>query len=91
MVEVKHTWILQKFLRAGRMGVPTHDSWLNMTERFFSKMTKQMLRGIWVKSKEKLEQRIFLYFDEVNAEPVVYHWKYRLDEISQVEAMAATL
>ena len=44
-----------------------------------------------MKSKEKLEQRIFLYFDEVNAEPVVYHWKDRLDEISQVEAMAATL
>ena len=62
-----------------------------MTESFFSKMTKQMLRGIRVKSKEKLEQRNFLYFNEVNAEPVVYHWKYRLDKISQVEAMEATL
>ena len=62
-----------------------------MTESFFGKMTKQMLRGIRVKSKEKLEQRIFLYFNEVNAEPVVYHWKYRLDKISQVEAMEATL
>ena len=70
---------------------PTHGSWLNMTESFFGKMTKQMLRGIRVKSKEKLEQRIFLYFNEVNAEPVVYHWKYRLDKISQVEAMEATL
>ena len=70
---------------------PTHGSWLNMTESFFSKMTKQMLRGIRVKSKEELEQRIYLYFDEVNAEPVVYHWKYRLDKISQVEAMEATL
>lgn len=70
---------------------PTHGSWLNMTESFFSKMTKQMLRGIRVKSKEKLEQRIFLYFNEVNAEPVVYHWKYRLDEISLVEATAAAL
>ena len=62
-----------------------------MTESFFSKMTKQMLRGIRVKSKEELEQRIYLYFDEVNAEPVVYHWKYRLDEISLVEATAAAL
>lgn len=62
-----------------------------MTESFFSKMTKQMLRGIRVKSKEKLEQRIFLYFNEVNAESVVYHWEYRLDKISQVEAIAATL
>ena len=62
-----------------------------MTESFFSKMTKQMLRGIRVKSKEKLEQRIFLYFNEVNAESGVYHWEYRLDKISQVEAIAATL
>lgn len=62
-----------------------------MTESFFSKMTKQMLRGIRVKSKEKLEHRIFLYFNEVNAESVVYHWEYRLDKISQVEAIAATL
>ena len=30
---------------------PKHGSWLNMIEGFFSKMTKQMLRGIRVKSK----------------------------------------
>lgn len=28
-----------------------HGSWLNMAEGFFSKMTKQTLRGIRVKSK----------------------------------------
>lgn len=31
---------------------PKHGSWLNMIESFFSKMTKQMLKGIRVKSKE---------------------------------------
>lgn len=31
---------------------PTHGSWLTMVEGFFSKMTKQMLNGIWVASKE---------------------------------------
>ena len=31
---------------------PTHGSWLNLIESFFSKMTKQMLRGIRVNSKE---------------------------------------
>lgn len=67
---------------------PTHGSWLNLIESFFSKMTKQMLRGIRVKSKEELAQRIYLYFDEVNREPVVYHWKYRLNEISDDEAKA---
>ena len=70
---------------------PKHGSWLNMIESFFSKMTKQMLRGIRVKSKEELEQRIYLYFEEVNREPVVYHWTYKMDEISVVEAESARI
>jgi len=52
---------------------PKHGSWLNMVEGFFSKMTKQMLRGIRVKSKAELADRIYLYFNEINAEPVVFH------------------
>ena len=64
---------------------PKHGSWLNMVEGFFSKMTKQMLRGIRVNSKEELAERIYLYFDEVNAEPVVFHWKYKPDDIDVSE------
>lgn len=60
---------------------PKHGSWLNMVEGFFSKMTRQMLRGIRVKSKDELANRIYKYFDEVNEEPVVFHWKYNLDDI----------
>ena len=66
---------------------PKHGSWLNLVEGFFSKMTKQMLRGIRVKSKEELVERIYLYFDEVNAEPVVFHWKYKLDDIDTSESL----
>ena len=33
---------------------PTHTSWLNMIESFFSKMTKQMLKGIRVNTKDEL-------------------------------------
>lgn len=64
---------------------PKHGSWLNMIEGFFSKMTRQMLRGIRVKSKEELEDRIYLYFEEANEEPVVFHWKYNLDDIDVSE------
>ena len=64
---------------------PKHGSWLNMVEGFFSKMTKQMLRGIRVKYKQELTDRIYTYFDEVNAEPVVFHWKYKLDDIDVSE------
>lgn len=68
---------------------PKHGSWLNLVESFFSKMARQMLKGIRVQSKQELEERIYLYFDEINKEPVVYHWKYKLDEISQEEAESA--
>jgi len=60
---------------------PTHGFWLNMVEGFFSKMTKQMLNGIRVSSKEELEKRIYKYFDEVNEVPIPYHWSYKLDDI----------
>lgn len=64
---------------------PTHASWLNMIESFFSKMTRQMLKGIRVNSKKELSERIYLYFDEINAEPIVYHWTYKMDEIDSNE------
>lgn len=67
---------------------PKQGSWLNMIESFFSKMTRQMLRGIRVNTKQELEERIYKYFDEVNREPVVYHWKYKMDEISEEEAVS---
>lgn len=64
---------------------PKHGSWLNMVEGFFSKMTRQMLRGIRVKSKEELTNRIYKYFAEINEEPIVFHWKYHLDDIDVSE------
>lgn len=64
---------------------PKHASWLNLVESFFSKMTKQVLRGIRVKTKDELRDRIYKYFEEINAEPVVYHWSWNLDDIDQNE------
>jgi transposase len=64
---------------------PKHASWLNLVESFFSKMTKQMLKGIRVKSKEEMVRRIYTYFDEINAEPVVFHWTWHLDDIDPTE------
>ena len=64
---------------------PKHGSWLNMVEGFFSKITRQMLRGIRVKSKEELTNRIYKYFAEINEEPIVFHWKYNLDDIDVSE------
>jgi len=66
---------------------PKHASWLNLVESFFSKMTKQMLKGIRVKSKEELVQRNYTYFDEINAEPVVFHWTWHLGDIDPGESV----
>lgn len=62
---------------------PKHGSWLNMIEGFFGKMTRQMLKGIRVSSKQELIDRIYKYFDEVNEVPVVYHWKYKMDDFGK--------
>lgn len=64
---------------------PKHGSWLNLVEGFFRKLTRQMLKGIRVKTKDELVQRIYKYFEEANEYPVVYHWKYKLDEIDPSE------
>ena len=64
---------------------PKHGSWLNLVEGFFSKLTRQCLKDIRVKTKDELEKRIYKYFEETNAEPVVYHWKYKLSEIDPTE------
>jgi transposase len=61
---------------------PTHGSWLNLIEVFFSKLTRTMLREIRVASKSELADRLRQYIREINAAPVVFRWKYKMDEIS---------
>jgi transposase len=61
--------------------MPTHGSWLNLVENLFSKMTRTMLRGIRVVTKQELIDRIHQYFEEMNAAPVIFRWKYKMDEM----------
>lgn len=67
---------------------PKHGLWLNLVEGFFSKFTHKLLKEIRVKTKDELVQRIYKYFDDVNEEPVVYYWKYRLEELDSGEEIA---
>lgn len=60
---------------------PKHGSWLNLIESFFGKFARVCLKGIRVKSKDELIERIYKYINEVNEVPVVYHWKYKMDEV----------
>jgi transposase len=58
---------------------PKHGSWLNLVEGFFSKMARSVLRGIRVGSKDELKARILAYLDDLNREPVIHTWTYKLD------------
>ena len=60
---------------------PKHGSWLNMIEMFFSKIARGFLRNIRVESKEELIERIYKGIEEINQEPVIFKWKYKLNEL----------
>lgn len=61
---------------------PKHGSWLNLIEVFFSKLARTLLRGIRVDSKDELKERILAYLAELNETPVVFRWKYELDDVA---------
>jgi transposase len=75
-------WLSLHPLRFEFAFTPKHGSWLNIVETMFSKMARSMLRGIRVKSKQELVDRIHLYFEQINADPVIFRWKYKMEETS---------
>jgi len=58
---------------------PTHGSWLNLIEGFFSKLARSVLRHIRVASKQELKDRIMAAMDFFNQQPVVHTWTYKLN------------
>jgi transposase len=60
---------------------PKHGSWLNLIEVFFSKIARSFLRHIRVQSKEELVERIYRGIEQINQEPVIFRWRYKMDEI----------
>ena len=68
--------------RSGRFEfvfTPTHGSWLNLIEGFFSKLARSVLRHIRVASKQELKDRIMAAIDLINHQPVVHTWSFMLD------------
>jgi hypothetical protein len=53
-----------------------------MIEMFFVKIAPSFLRHIRVDSKEELVQRIYQGIQEINKAPVVFRWRYKMDEIA---------
>ena len=74
-------WLLSKPGRFDFVFTPKHGSWLNMIEMFFSKIARSFLRNIRVETKQELIDRIYKGIKEINEEPVIFRWKYKMDEI----------
>lgn len=54
--------------------IPTHSSWLNQVERFFSKITTSMLRRSTFRSVPELKKAILSYLDAHNENPKPFRW-----------------
>lgn len=74
-------WLSGREKRFDFVFTPKHASWLNLVEVLFSKMTRSFLKHMRVQSKEELVERLYLYIKEINEAPVIFRWKYRLDEV----------
>lgn len=65
---------------------PTHGSWLNLVESFFAKLAKTVLRGIRVRSQQELVERLLRYLQELNEDPVVFRWRYKVENVAVAES-----
>src|SRR5215207_11104670 len=71
-------WLATRPRRFEFTFTPTHGSWLNLIEGFFSKLARSVLRHIRVGSKQELKDRIMAAMDYFNEKPVVHTWSYKL-------------
>ena len=59
---------------------PSMADRLNLVEGFFSKLARSALRHIRVASKQELKDRIITAIDDINRDPVVHTWTYKINE-----------
>src|SRR3981189_1610130 len=59
---------------------PQHRSHLNLIEGFFSKLARSVLRHIRVSSKQELKERLLAFINDINHEPIVHTWRYKIGD-----------
>ena len=77
-------WLLTKPGRFEFVFTPKHGSWLNIIEMYFSKIARSFLRHIRVDSKQELVDRIYQGIHAINEEPVIFKWKYKMEEFAVI-------
>jgi len=53
-----------------------------MIEIFFSKIARAFLKHIRVCTKDELVDHIYRGISQINEEPVIFKWRYKMDEIT---------
>jgi len=61
--------------------IPTHSSWLNQVERFFGKITMDMIRRGVFRSVPQLKKAIMSYIEQNNKAPKPFKWTASADQI----------
>ena len=59
---------------------PTHGSWLQSHRRLLSKLARSVLRHIRVDLQTRTQERLMAFIDDVNRQPVVHTWRYKIDD-----------
>lgn len=63
--------------------IPTHSSWLNQVERFFAKITLEIIRRGSFTGVPQLRKAIIEYIDQSNKEPTPFNWTATPEQIFQ--------
>jgi transposase len=72
--------------------IPTHSSWLNQVERFFAKITTELIRRNSFASLAQLKAPIADYIDAHNQEPKPFVWTASADAIfAKIESFCKKL
>lgn len=61
--------------------IPTHSSWLNQVERFFAKITLEVIRRGSFRSVHQLRNAILDYIESHNDDPKPFSWSVSADPI----------
>lgn len=77
--EVKQ-W-LTRHLRFKFVFTPTHASWLNQVEMWFSILTRRFLKDGIFDSKEELVDRLMYYIKQYNTHAKPFRWTYAADPL----------
>jgi len=52
--------------------------------QFLSKMARNVLRGISVDPIDELNERVSQYMNQINDEPVLFTWRYKMEEWNKI-------